>query len=129
MIEGAVRNAAHAHPEVRVPERFARSVAKRAAGTLTANWPDVLAAPRAVAELSDMSGSQVGIASANRFYCRKPARGAASPTEGRAPLRFLHGRIGRMAGDARRSGDIARHAALVDVLRIVAELMTAGVRR
>lgn len=36
VIEGAVRNAAHHHPEIAIPDSFARSVAKRAAGTLTA---------------------------------------------------------------------------------------------
>jgi hypothetical protein len=42
-IAGAVRNAAHAH-RLEIPKSFARSVAKRATGTLTAQWPDVLAA-------------------------------------------------------------------------------------
>lgn len=42
-IAGAIRNAAHAH-HVPMPKNFARSVAKRATGTLTAQWPDVLAA-------------------------------------------------------------------------------------
>lgn len=42
-IAGAVRNAAHAH-KLEMPKSFARSVAKRATGTLTAQWPDVLAA-------------------------------------------------------------------------------------
>lgn len=43
IIAGAVRNAAHAHRHD-LPNSFARSVAKRAVGTLTADWPDVLAA-------------------------------------------------------------------------------------
>lgn len=42
-IAGAVHNAAHAHHAV-LPRGFARSVAKRATGTLTAQWADVLAA-------------------------------------------------------------------------------------
>src|SRR5580693_7620146 len=42
-IAGAVDNAAHAH-KMELPNHFARSVAKRATGTLTAQWPDVLAA-------------------------------------------------------------------------------------
>ena len=36
IVEGACRNAAHAHGEAVLPKNFARSVAKRAAGTLTA---------------------------------------------------------------------------------------------
>lgn len=42
-IAGAVMNAAHAH-SLDVSKNFARSVAKRATGTLTAQWPEVLAA-------------------------------------------------------------------------------------
>ena len=44
MIEGACHNAAHAHPKWEFDPRLATSIAKRAAGTLTAQWPDVLAA-------------------------------------------------------------------------------------
>lgn len=47
MIEGACRNAAHAHPGAALDDRMARSIAKRAAGTLTSQWSSVLAAPRA----------------------------------------------------------------------------------
>lgn len=56
IVEGAVRNAAHAHG-LTLPPRFARSVAKRAAGTLTAQWPDALA-PRhlPVMEVSVVAG-------------------------------------------------------------------------
>lgn len=46
IIEGAIKNAADAHDEIRVSPRHRRSIAKRAAGTLTAQWPDVLAASR-----------------------------------------------------------------------------------
>src|ERR1700761_6582133 len=43
IIAGAVLNVQDHHGMVR-EQRFARSVAKRAVGTLTAQWPDVLAA-------------------------------------------------------------------------------------
>src|SRR5258708_34171493 len=42
-IAGAVDNAAHAH-RLEMPKHFAHSVAKRATGTLTAQWPEGLAA-------------------------------------------------------------------------------------
>lgn len=45
IVEGAVKNTADHHPEFEFSPRLARSIAKRAAGTLTAAWPDVLAAP------------------------------------------------------------------------------------
>jgi len=43
IVEGAVKNAADHHPEFNYTPRLARSIAKRAAGTLTAQWRDVLA--------------------------------------------------------------------------------------
>lgn len=44
IIEGAVKNTVDAHPQWKEnsPERFARSVAKRAAGTITAQWPEIV---------------------------------------------------------------------------------------
>lgn len=38
---------------------------------------------------------------------------------GRSPLKFLQNRIGRMAGEARRAGQIEREQALVEVLRLI----------
>lgn len=43
IVEGAVKNTFDAHPEVEDKSRFARSVAKRAVGTLTAQFGEVLA--------------------------------------------------------------------------------------
>lgn len=39
IVAGAVMNAAHAHPQYGIDEKIARSIAKRAVGTLTAEWP------------------------------------------------------------------------------------------
>ena len=47
IIAGACDNAAHAHPDWYIDPRLYRSIAKRAAGTLLAAMPDVLAAPGA----------------------------------------------------------------------------------
>ena len=48
MVEGAVKNAFDVHPQGSCSvEYLARSIAKRAAGTLTAGWPDVLARAQA----------------------------------------------------------------------------------
>jgi hypothetical protein len=44
IISGAVMNAAHAHPEYNINAQFARSVAKRAVGTLSAQMVETLAA-------------------------------------------------------------------------------------
>ena len=45
IIEGAVKNAADAHPEFNYSPKLARSIAKRAVGTLSAQLAEVLAAP------------------------------------------------------------------------------------
>lgn len=44
MIEGACRNARDAHPGRPLDDMMIRSIAKRAAGTLTSQWGAVLAA-------------------------------------------------------------------------------------
>lgn len=126
IIHGAVRNAAHAHPDWNMPERFANSVAKRAAGTLVAAWPSVLATPHVVARSSDLLREQGKSPSATAAILLPPARseptasGGAAHLRSRAPIRQLHGRLGVMAGDAKRGGDYRRHEVLVEILRLIA---------
>lgn len=43
-IEGAVKNASDAHPEKAISPTMARSVSKRAVGTISAIWPELLVA-------------------------------------------------------------------------------------
>lgn len=45
IIEGAIKNAGDAHPEIKqLTPRMVRSIAKRAAGTLSSQWAEVLTA-------------------------------------------------------------------------------------
>jgi hypothetical protein len=131
MIEGAVRNAVHAHPGRTIDdERMARSIAKRATGTLTAQWAAVLAAPRVWSDGS--SGYFLDrSAAAGRSMVRRgrgnavvgPSghdRGGAPQRSWRAPVRALHRAIGHETGRAKRSGNTEREAALIDVLRLMA---------
>lgn len=122
MIEGAVRNAAHAHPDAILPPRFARSIAKRAAGTLTSQWRDVLALPAAAASES-ADGHSWNRQSGEAETVGPASRRGASQVRRRAPVRFLHNAVGRMAGEAKRAGDIARHEALRDVLRLIGKTL------
>ena len=46
VIDGAIRNAQHAHPEIQLTPSHRRSIAKRAAGTLSALWDEKLARER-----------------------------------------------------------------------------------
>jgi hypothetical protein len=122
VIEGAVMNAAHAHREFKVTRTFAKSVAKRATGTLTAQWPEVLAA-------TTPSGKAV------REYCKdtrrrrkaQPAkpngRGAVAAPTSRALLRKLHARVSKMISEPKRAGNTERMNGLIDVCRLLSRLI------
>ena len=128
IVEGAVKNASHAHPEKQIDARMARGIAKRAAGTLTAAWPDVLALPLVA---SDSQGAEVAkpdgarAASSTKAGKRLPRLSLrdADPSDLSRRVGFrrgLHLRIGRWAGDARKAGNVERAEALADVLRLIA---------
>lgn len=119
IITGAIKNAADGHPKWAIDSRFASSIAKRAAGTLSAQWPEVLAA-----RPSDSAGDSVVV---RQRPPRKDSEGnhrfrGAFVTQGRSPLRSARTRLGDMARKARLSGDEARLSGIVDALRIIAEL-------
>lgn len=132
MIEGACRNAAHAHPEWEFDPRLVTSIAKRATGTLTAQWRDVLAAPSLVR--SDCDGSRLAAPvtpgdAALTISGRKLALSEGRQSRGtsrvpwRAPLGRLHRAIGNAVGQARRDGQTDRAEALVDVLRMIGGML------
>ena len=134
MIEGAVRNAAHAHPDYRLDDRIARGIAKRATGTITSQWRDVLAAPLAWSDGEDgetrnhhaNGGSADGDRIARRPVIAGPSRvRGASHVLWRAPLHALHRALAHETGRATRSGQHERAAALIDVLRLIARMREA----
>ncbi len=126
IIEGAIRNATHAHPEIEIGPRHRRSIAKRAAGTLTAQWPEVLAAkgakrPRSLSEddrasfiRADHRTSQLSTAS---------GRGALTGTK-RPSLGLVKAAISARIGPMKKT-DPAAALAWIDVLRLIAA-MEAG---
>lgn len=141
IISGAVKNAADAHPEFGIDKKFARSVAKRAVGTLTAQWPEVLALPRGVAsnrpddstassgrasQISD--GAQDGSLTKGRAHRGSSSQvahraGGSQLKKARLPtsVKRLRMRIGLMAGEARKAGNVERYEAIADVLRMIAD--------
>lgn len=136
MVEGAVRNASHAHPDYNIPENFARSVAKRAAGTLTAGWPEVLAARSASSDvaasptLGESHGREANGLSRRRSVSRSSVqRGAVKTRDRRSPLKKLWKQCAYLAGAAKRAGNEERRQALIEVLRIIAAAQKAGVQR
>lgn len=116
IIAGAVMNAAHAHPGSVVDEKFARGVAKRAVGTLSAQFADVLAV---VAEPSGRASAEP----------RKPRPGAKhagdlrqrgrSQLAGPSPLRPVIKQVAKLIRPAKMAGDAARVEALIEVMRII----------
>ena len=131
-VAGAVKNAADGHPDWKLSRRFTKtlalSVAKRATGTLTAlAGPDVLAARLR----SDKAEGVLDTPSADALcpsLTRRKARGAsqrakagAGQSARRSPLKFLHNRIGAMAGAARHAGETEREEAFKEVLRLIAK--------
>ncbi len=138
IVEGAVLNASDAHAKPR-DEQFARSIAKRATGTLTAQWPDVLAANsrppksgpaadgkcracerRKHAALRRVRRERVRLnngAAADRLP--SAAQGAPSQFNRRRPLLELWNRLKREMWVIRRSGDQAKYNAYVHLLRMI----------
>lgn len=116
MIEGACVNAAHAHPQWEIDRRFAPSIAKRAAGTIVAGWPDVLAASAV-----SMAGADTLLTEPAACGCQgtNTHKWGASHCQRRAPLPLLFQQIGKLAQTANRSGQTERHQALVDALRLI----------
>lgn len=126
-VEGAVFNAHHAHPEWAFDQRLARSIAKRAAGTLTAQW-SVLASAGA-SDMPEGTGTKPsGAAAVSRE--QPPTHGlsvlgrrgrGSSRLIRRSPLRRLWGTISHITGEAKRAGQTERAQALIDVLRLIDE--------
>lgn len=117
IIAGAVSNAAHAH-RASLPHNFARSVAKRAAGTLTAQWPDVLAAKKdrrqelVPADLSKASR-------ARRAQISERADGDGQTFKRPSPLRRLWRDIAKELWHIKRSNQTEKYLAYVHVLQMI----------
>ena len=105
IVFGAVHNVLDGHPQWEVPQDFARSVAKRAAGTLMAHVPpSMLASAR-------RSGQR-------RVFPRTSAIGG-SAADLRRLLSLAHRRITGMVAVAYKDGDHGRYIELVTAARIL----------
>ena len=124
IVEGAVRNASHAHPGKSIDPRMARSIAKRAAGTLTAAWPEVLATHlTALSEKRDGAASTPFRASRVQQSERADEADYAHLLSIVGQLRFLHLRVDKFADQARKAGDAEKLAAFVVVLKEIGALL------
>lgn len=118
-IAGAVRNAAHAH-QIEMPKSFARSVAKRATGTLTAQWPDVLAAT--------VNRRQKGLRESVQSRSPRGSEPVEGRSEGdrlrllrRSPIRNLWKKYAVGMWKIKREGTPEQYAAHVRILKLLNE--------
>jgi hypothetical protein len=131
IVEGAVKNATDAHPNLDIGPQHRRSIAKRAAGTLTAQWPQVLAAG---IQSSESGGGLTVSRPRRQASCSMKAAGREAPQRHqRFPLRRLIAEIARPIRDLKLSGQMERAQAMIDVLKAIHRLRlpaenNAGVR-
>jgi hypothetical protein len=116
-IAGAVINTLDAHSRIR-DKAFARSVAKRAVGTLTADWPEVLAAKN--------QRRQNGLCA--RLTTHKPrgshvraelSKGDRLTPQRRSPLRLAWKAVAYRMWKVKRGGSTAEYEMHVRVLRLL----------
>ena len=112
IIAGACENASHGHPDWYIDPRLARSIAKRAAGTLMAAMPDVLAAPGALS-LKGAATSTVAPSADDRIYIAVNGAGGSSNT--RAFWRPFMKLVGQMETLAVETGNRERAQTIRDV--------------
>lgn len=118
IVEGAVKNASDSHPEWEFTEYIARSIAKRATGTLSAQWLGVLAAkPSISVENSTVRSSQQSVP-----HRRMAPRRGAPQTTRRAPLSKLWKHCSWNIGAAKKTGQQERAQAFIEMARKIAEL-------
>jgi hypothetical protein len=130
IVAGAVINEADAHGRPR-DQRMARSIAKRATGSLSAQWPEILAARSPVPSeggpdtcLSDHQ--QVGHSGSGPTNRRSQVtKGAirSGVSTSKAPLRLLRRQITSQMWYLRRY-DPAKADAFIEILKMINEIMT-----
>ncbi len=141
IVEGAVLNEADAHGRQR-DEVQARSIAKRATGTLTAQMRSVLAVALAPSKSNVVPASPNNVATADLISKDQPVgaqvmkhpttpqhhRGSRGPSQlsRRSPLMKLWKQISVQVRDLKRSGQTERAEAYIDVLKMIAKMQKEG---
>ena len=120
-VAGAVKNALDAHPGWRAPKWLANSVAKRAAGTLTAGWPDVLAAQITPSENGRVGGFLPTRPSQLRGPATKTRGGGVSSCKGHLPRALLVTALARPLRQMKKT-DPVRAEVYVEVLKLIDKL-------
>lgn len=113
-VHGAVMNTLHAHPRNQVTPNFARSVSKRAAGTLAGMNPGVALA---AARQSGQRARFLGVVSISDL-ATSHLEGAAQALPARL-LKFSQMAIEKRIAVAKKNGDASRYLALCTAARIL----------
>lgn len=120
IVEGACKNATDAHPMLEISPRHRRSIAKRAAGTLTANWPDVLAAKNALS--SARAQAHFSKPKARRSQLCKAASREGGPVTP-FPVRRLIAEIAKPLSGLKANGQHDRAEAFIEVLKMIDRIL------
>lgn len=130
IVSGSIRNAVNAHPKWAFDNRFVGSITKRAAGTLMAALPSLLALE--VNLKSDQSlSSEINGRDKNLVFVRK-ARMTPRPRKGlgvsqykpwQASLKVLHCALGAAVSQAQKNGDTEKAETLIAVLRLIRHML------
>ena len=118
IVTGAVLNTAHAHPNKLPDERFARGVAKRAVGTISSQWADLLAT-------GDVPPSgKAPITCRNRRSRRKATNGDGGGSDSVAgrPISKFCANLGKMVKPFRMAGDTEAANAVIAAISALAPL-------
>jgi hypothetical protein len=118
-IAGAVRNAAHAH-KMELPSSFPSSVAKRATGTLTADWQDVLAAKTSSRQNGSHDTPLTCEPRCDHTYV-VDRKGDRPRTAGRSPIRAVWKQFAMAMSNIKRNGTPEQYEAYVRVLKLLDE--------
>lgn len=136
IIEGAVKNVYDHHKDFKYSPRLARSIAKRAAGTLTAAWPDVLAA-----KPSDMSDPENHASGGHQTPHARQGSGGGQDTHwssvsrqrGGSQVRSAHPfyrkivrALSLRVAFLKRSGDTQMAEGVIEALRIIDRIISGG---
>lgn len=127
-IEGAIKNTCDAHTELQISPQHRRSIAKRAAGTLTAQWPEVLAAAGRPSSESSGAPNPTRTPPRSSELVTAAARRALRLAK-RPPWQRLISELSRPIKGLKDAGDLDRAQFHIDVLRAIHRLRQEHLER
>ena len=113
IVSGAVLDTANAHPNKVPDKKFARGVAKRAVGKISAQWAELLATETPVVSSSGKS---------HRAPRERDGEGRSQTTKA-APFSRMCQRLGKMVKPLRLSGDTEVAEAAIAAIKALAPLV------